>query len=70
MTMRGFATSTKGKNVDGGTDDSIFASADYFKEASELQKGIQADLTEATSTKVQRTTLRLSRLTPSRGLAI
>ena len=47
--MRGFATSTKGKAADGGTDDSIFASADYFKEAQDLQKDVQADLTEAAS---------------------
>ena len=35
-TMRGFATSSKDKATDGGTDDSIFASADYFKEAQDL----------------------------------
>lgn len=52
MTMRGFATSSKGKDADVGTDDSIFTSADYFKEAADSQKDIQADLTEAASSKV------------------
>ena len=47
MMMRGFATSTKGKGAESGTDDSIFASADYFKEANEFTKDVQADITEA-----------------------
>ena len=50
--MRNFASSQKGKEVDAGTDDSIFTSADYFKETVDAQKDIQADLTEVASTKV------------------
>ena len=48
---RGFATSAKGKGAETATDDSIFASADYFKEAKEFQKDVQADLTEAATSK-------------------
>lgn len=53
MMMRGFATSGKDKGADAGTDDSIFASADYFKEASDLQKDVQADLAEAATNKAK-----------------
>ena len=51
--MRNFASSSKGKEADAGTDDSIFTSADYFKETVDAQKDIQADLAEVTSTKVE-----------------
>ena len=50
---RGFATSSKGKDVDAGADDSIFASADYFKEATEFQKDVQADISEAVTSKTE-----------------
>ena len=52
--MRTFASSIKGsEKADSGTDESIFASADYFKDAADSAKHIQADLTEAAATKAQ-----------------